>query len=160
MKRRSRLRPPLDEFRKWMRLLADDEYAAGGAAAADVQHREFLRVLDLVVARAMRDLPMTIEHLAHARRADRMTRANQAAARIDRQLAAELDHAFLDRLPRLARLGDSEMIDRHVLRGREAVMRLDSRKTCGRRDLGALERVDDRLARMRQHVSVVAALGN
>src|SRR5580700_11250563 len=81
-------------------LLADDEHAAGGAAAADVQHREFLCVLDLVVARGKRYLPMAIEHLAHSRRADWMTRADKPAARIDRQLAAELDHAFLDRLPR------------------------------------------------------------
>src|SRR3984957_20895398 len=77
-------------IRKVARLLADDEHAAGGAATADIQHREFLRAFDLVVARAMRDLPMAIEHLAHPRRVDRMTRANQAAARIDRELAANI----------------------------------------------------------------------
>jgi hypothetical protein len=46
-------------------LLADDEDAAGSIAAADVQHRKLLCVLDQVVARAMRYLPMAIEHLAH-----------------------------------------------------------------------------------------------
>src|SRR6202030_2199643 len=100
-------------IRKVERLLADDEHAAGSAAATDIQHRKFFCAFDLVVARAMRYLPMAIEHLAHARRADRMARANQAAARINRQLAAELDYAFLDRFPRFAGFGDSEMIDRH-----------------------------------------------
>src|SRR5208282_2143597 len=140
------------------RLLADDEYAARGAAAADIQYRKFLRTFDLVVARAMRDLPMAIEHLAHPGRAHRMARANQPAAWIDRQLAAELDHAFLDRFPRFARLGDSEMIDRHVLRRGEAVVRLDSRQLSHRPYPRALERVDNRLPRMRQDVRVVAAL--
>src|SRR5215469_1319424 len=157
-KRRAVEGPPLREFGKWERLLADDEDAAGGAAAADIQHRELLRVLDLVIAGAARDLAMAIEHLPHARRADRMTRADKAAAWIDRQLAAKLDHAFLDRLPRLARLGDAEVIDRHVLGGREAIVRLDSRQLGHRAEAGAFERVDDRLARVRQHVGVVAAL--
>src|SRR5208283_2435320 len=105
----------------------------------------------------MRYLAMAVEHLAHSRRADRVARADQSAARVNRQLAAELDHAFLDRLPRFARLGDPEMIDRHVLRGGEAVVRLDSRELADARDARAFERVDDRLPRMRQHVSVVAA---
>src|SRR5208282_2571253 len=108
------------------RLLADDEHAAGGAAAADIQHRKFLRIFDLIVAGAIGYLPMAIEHLPNAGRTDRMPRADQPAARIDRQLAAEFDHPFLDRLPRFARLGDSKMIDRHVLGGGEAVVRLDT----------------------------------
>src|SRR5208283_4692118 len=108
----------------------------------------------------MRYLAMAIEHLAYSGRADRMARADQPAARINRQLAAELDHAFLDRLPRFARLGDPEMINRHVLRGGEAVVRLDSRQLADARNARALERVDDRLARMRQYVSVVAAFGD
>src|ERR1039458_9148599 len=141
-------------------LLADDERAAGGGAAAEVQHRKFLRTLDLVLARAIGYLPIAIEHLAHAGRADRMARAYQSAARIDRQLAAELDHAFLDRLPRFARLGDSKMIDRHVLGGGEAVVRLDSRELGDGRDAGALEGVENCLACMRQDVGVVPALGD
>src|ERR1700733_8864845 len=95
-------------------LLADYEHTAGGAAAADVKHRGGLRAFDLVFARRTRYLPMQIQHLAHAGASDRMSRADEATARIDRQLAAELDDAFLDRLPRFARLGYPEMIDRHV----------------------------------------------
>src|SRR5216683_2167970 len=51
------------------------------------------------------------------------------------------------------------MIDRHVFRRREAIVRLDSRQVPRRAHSGARERVNDRLARMRQDVRVVFALG-
>src|SRR5216683_38365 len=51
------------------------------------------------------------------------------------------------------------MIDRHVFRRREAIVRLDSRQVPRRAHSGARECVHDRLARMRQDVRVVFALG-
>src|SRR6202165_4529834 len=94
--------------------LAHHEGATGGAAAADIEHRETLGALDLVIARRPAHLAVAIEHLAHAGRAHRMAYADEAAAGIHRHPAAHLDSALFDRLPRLARLGDAEVIDRHV----------------------------------------------
>ena len=80
---------------------------------------------------------------------------------IDRHLAAHLDHAFLDRLPRFAGLGDAEVVNRHVLRSGEAVVGLDSVETSVTPESPA-RRNASRIAcaRMRQHVEVVAALGD
>src|SRR5436853_7470363 len=63
---------------------ADDEHAARGAATADVQRGEALRALDLIVAGAPGHLLPCVEQLTRAGRADRMTGADQAAARVDR----------------------------------------------------------------------------
>ena len=61
------------------------------------------RALDLIVAGLTGHLLVGVEQLAHAGGADRMAAADEAAARIDGQLAAERDDALLDGLPRLAR---------------------------------------------------------
>src|SRR5579872_10513 len=143
-----------------LRLLADYEHAAGRAAAADVKHRGGLRAFDLIIARRAGYLLMQIQHLAHAGASDRMSCADEAAARIDRQLAAHLDDAFLDRLPRFARLGYAEVIDCHVLGSREAIVRLDGVDLLDTGNTRALERIDNRLTRVRQDVLVLAALGH
>src|SRR5262249_7559262 len=96
-------------------LHADDEDAARGARAADVERGEAARALDLVGAGLPARLQVGVEHLAHARGAHRMAAADEPARRVDRQLAAERDHALLHRLPRLARLGQAEVVDGHVL---------------------------------------------
>src|SRR5262249_2703647 len=141
-------------------LLADYEHAAGRAAATDVQHREGLRVFDLVLTSLMRDLSPTIQHLAYPGRSHRMTCTDQSPGRVDRAFSPELDHAAFDRLPRFAGLGQSEMIDGHVFRGREAIVRFNSRELFHARDPRAPERVENRLPGMREHIGVVLALGN
>src|SRR5258707_4137043 len=108
-------------------MLAHDESATGRAAAADIEHREALGALDLVITRSSGHLAIAIEHLAYAGAADGMSDADKPSAGIHRYLAAHLDRAFLNRLPRLARLGDAEVVDRHVLRGCEAIVGLDAR---------------------------------
>src|SRR5579863_695638 len=141
-------------------LAADHKRATGRAAAADIKHREGLRAVHLIVARRAGHLPITIEHLTHPGRADRMTRADQPAARIDRQLPTHLDYALRDRLPRFTGLRYSEMIDRHVFRGRKAVMRLDPVDREYGFNSGAREGVEYRLTGVRQYVGVIAALGD
>src|SRR5262245_27201686 len=106
--------------------MTDYENAARRAAAADVQHGEAARILDLVLARVLGHLLPGVERLAHAGRVGRVTAADEATARIDRHLAAELDHALFDRLPRLAGFREPEVVDRHVLGRREAIVRLDA----------------------------------
>ena len=91
-----------------MESVADDEADAGRAAAADVERLHVLGALDLIVAGLAGDLPVRVEQLAHARGAHRVPGADQAAARIDRVLAADLDVALLDRFPALTGLGDAE----------------------------------------------------
>src|SRR5579864_5456206 len=108
-------------------MLAHHESATGRAAAADIEHRKALGALDLVITRGSGHLAITIEHLTHAGAADRMSDADKPAAGIHRYLATHLDRAFLNRLPRLARLGDAEVVDRHVLGGRKAIVGLDTR---------------------------------
>ena len=75
-------------------LLAYDEAHAGRAAAADVQGLEGLGSLDLKVARSAGDLIVGVQQLAHACRTDRVTGADQAAARVDRYLAIDLEPAL------------------------------------------------------------------
>src|SRR5579885_87288 len=141
-------------------LFADYENAARGAASADIQHRERLRVFDLIIAGLAGYLPPAIEHLAHSRRSDRMAGPDKPAGGIDRAFAAHLDYARLDRLPGLARLAQAEVIDRHVLGGGKAVVGFDCRELLDARDSRPLESIEDCLARMRQHVGIVLALGN
>src|SRR5690606_9249877 len=105
---------------------ADDEADARGPAAPDVERGEVPRSLHLVVPGGPGDLGVGVEELADTGRADGMARADETAARVDRMLAADLDPARLDRLPALTGLGDAEVIDRHVLARREAVVRLDA----------------------------------
>ena len=61
---------------------------------------------------------------------DRVTEALEAAVGVDRQLAVEVEDAGLDVLPRLAPLGEPEVLHEHQLGGREAVVHL------GHGDLG------------------------
>ena len=107
------------------------------AGAADIQRREAPRALDLHLARLPRDLPGGIEQHARAGRPDRMTASDETAARVDRQPAATLDQAALDGLPRLPRRRDAEVIQRHVLGHREAVVRLDAVQLPDALDAGA-----------------------
>src|SRR5581483_893798 len=113
----SRIRPmrrPIRQMAPPLRQLPsrDDEADAGGTAAADVQGLEGLRPLDLVVPGSPGDLLVAVEDLTHAGGAHRMTRADEAPARIDGVLAADLEPARLDRLPALTGLGDAEVVDR------------------------------------------------
>src|SRR5207253_4358190 len=126
----------------------DDEHAGGRAGAADVQDAEGARAVDLIAARLTGRLQLRVENLAHAGGADRVAAADEPARRIDRQLAAGRDHALFDRLPRLARRGQPEVIDRHVLGGREAVVGLDTVERPAVGDLRASIGVDDRLPRV------------
>src|SRR4030095_7897761 len=92
----------------------DDEAHARRAAAADVQRLHVRSTFDLVVAGFAGDLPDGVEQLAHARGAHRVARADQAAARVDRVLAVDLEPALVDRLPALAGSRDDEGIAPHV----------------------------------------------
>ena len=87
-------------------------------------------------------------------RADGMAAADQPAARVDRQPPADLDLAVLDRLPRFAGSGQADVVDREVLARREAVVHLDAVEVV-ERDVGAVERVEDRAANVRHDVRVV-----
>src|ERR1051326_4669299 len=60
------------------RSAADDEHAAGRAAAADVEGREALGTLDLVVTGGAGHLSEGVEHLPRAGRADGGAGADQA----------------------------------------------------------------------------------
>ena len=95
------------------------------------------RALDLIGAGLPGRLQVRVEQLAHAGGADGMAAADEPARRIDRQLAVERDDALLDRLPRLARRGQAEVIDGHVLGGREAVVGLDAVERPAVGDAGA-----------------------
>ena len=55
-----------------------------------------------------------------------MAATDQATAGVDRQAAADLDIAAFDRLPRLTRFGQADVIDRQVLAGGEAVVHLET----------------------------------
>src|SRR5207248_6218584 len=55
-------------------------------AAAHVKREEFSRVLDLACAGLSCELLIRFEHLADARRADRVTVADEAAARVYRNV--------------------------------------------------------------------------
>ena len=101
-----------------------------------------------------------VQGLAGAGRADRMPAADQAAAGVDRQFGAELDDAVFHRLPRLSGIGQAEVVDRHVLRGGEAVVRFDAVHLPDVRQAGALQGVHDGVPRVWQHVRVAAALGD
>ena len=114
-----------------------------------------LRALDLVVAGLAGDLLVGIEHHPHPGRADRVADADQPAARVDRDPAADGERAVLDRLPRRAGPGDAEVVDRRVLGHREAVVRLDGVELVDVGDAGAREGVLDGSAHVREHVRVV-----
>src|SRR5215472_2975391 len=141
-------------------LLADYEHATGRAAATDVQHREGPSVFDLILTGLMRDLSPAIQHLAYARRSYRMACTDQSSGRINGALAPQLDDAAFDCLPRFAGLGQSEMIDRHVFRGREAIVCFNSGELFHAGDPRTPERIENRLPGMREHIRVVLALGN
>src|SRR4051812_41796174 len=140
------------------RLATDNENAARRTRPTDVQGSKPLGVLHLIRARLTGRLQVRVVELTHARRTDRMAAADQATRRIDRELAVDGDDVLLDRLPRLARLGQAEVIDRHVFRGGETVVRLDAVELPAVLEARALVRIDDRLPRVRQHVWLIFRL--
>src|SRR5207247_204229 len=60
----------------------------GGVRSANVEGQVVLRVGDLTFIRAFGQMKIGLDHLPHARRADRMAVADQAAAGIDERRAA------------------------------------------------------------------------
>src|SRR5512142_3434164 len=116
-----------------------DEAHRGGETAADVQRGEGTGVLDLGWAGLAGDLAGGVVQHPDAGGADRVPDADQPAARVDRDRAVPFELAVLDRLPALAGFGDAEVVDGHVLRHGEAVVRLDAVERADVRDLRAPE---------------------
>src|SRR4051812_36718077 len=140
--------------------VTDDEAEARRAAATDVQGLKTLGVLDLVVAGRVGYLLVAVEHLAHPGGTDRVTGADQTAARVDRMLAVDLEPTFFHGLPALAGLGDAEVVDGHVLAGREAVVGLDALDAIHVGDAGALPGISHGAAHVGQHVLGALALSD
>ena len=84
-----------------------------------------LRILDLVVAGRAADLFGRVEQHAHAGRPDRVSAADQSAAGVDRQPAADFDLTVFDGLPRFARAGQPDVVDGQILAGGEAVVHFE-----------------------------------
>ena len=141
-------------------LAADDQRHTSRARAADVQRRNLLGAVNLVVAGLFRHLLIGVERLTDASCANRMPAANQSTAGVDGQLATELDHALFNRLPRLSGLGQAKVVDRHILGGGEAVVGLDALDTPRIRQPGPLKGIDNRLAGVGQDIWIVPALGD
>src|SRR5690606_16459158 len=128
---------------------------ARGAAAADVQRLEVLRAFHLIVTCRPRHLLDGVEELTNARAPDGVPGPDEPAARVDRGLTPQLDDALFDGLPALAGLRDAEVIDGHVLAGREAIVGLDAVDSADIRDAGTLPGVSDGRADVREHVLAV-----
>src|SRR5689334_13171933 len=138
-------------------LPGDDETHRGGEAAADVQRGERAGVPDLGLAGLPGHLAGRVVQHPDAGGADRVPDADQAAARVDRDRAVAFELAVLDRLPALAGFGDAEVVDGHVLRHGEAVVRLDAVEHADVRYLGAPEGVGDDAPDMREDVPLALA---
>src|SRR5688572_2010777 len=134
---------PRPKVRRKVSAHAHDETHARRPTAADVQRLHRLGTLDLILARGAGHLLVRVEELAHAGAPDRVTRADEAAARVDRVLAADLEPALFDGLPAFTGLGDAEVVDGHVLAGREAIVRLDALNRVHVGDAGAAPGVRD-----------------
>src|SRR5690242_9520307 len=138
-------------------LPGDDEAHRGGEAAADVQRGERAGVVYLALAGLAGDLAGRVVQHPDAGGADRVPDADQAAARVDRDRAVPFELAVLDRLPALAGFGDAEVVDGHVLRHGEAVVRLDAVEHADVRDLGAPEGVGDDAPDVREDIPLALA---
>ncbi len=131
----------------------DHEADRRGGAAAEVQRAEPSGAVDLVVAGQPADLFGGVEQHPDARRTDRMAAADQSAAGVDRQPAADLDLAVLDGLPRLPGTGQADVVDGQVLTRGEAVVHLETTDVV-EGDLGATQRVLHGGAYVRNHIGV------
>ncbi len=129
----------------------DDEADGGGGAAAHVESGKTLGVLDLIGTGRPGDLLVAIEQHANAGRADRMSKTNQTAARIDGDTTADLDIAVFDGLPALSWRRDPEVINCHVFGAGEAVVRFDATQLFDTRDTRASIGVGDGGAHERKH---------
>src|SRR5664280_2170462 len=94
-------------------------------AASDVQGREAPGALDLVAGGLPGHLQVAVEHHPYPGRPDRMSHTDETAARIHRQGAVPGGDAAVDRVAAAPGLGQTEVVDGHVLRDGEAVMGLD-----------------------------------
>src|SRR5207302_8267472 len=78
-----------------------------------------------------------------------------AARRVDGKSSAEGDGAVFDRLPRFAGGRQAEVVDGHVLGGREAVVRLDALELPAVGETRAAEGVGDGAPRVGQDIFVL-----
>ena len=89
-----------------------------------------------------------------------MARADQPAAGVDRVAPIGRNPALLHGLPALARLGDAEVVNGHVFRGREAVVRLNAVNPVHIGNARAAHGALDGAAHMGQHIALPPALGD
>src|SRR5262249_56136536 len=111
---------------------------------------ERLGAVELTTPGRSGPLPITIDHLPDAGCPHWMPDADEAATGVDRHFATHFDHPLLNCPPRLPRLGQSEMVNGHVLRRGEAIVCLNAVKLPDRIDMSALERVENCAPSMRQ----------
>ncbi len=89
------------------------------------------RAFYLALARFAPELPRELAYLGDARRADGMSFGQKAAARVDREFAAEFDRAVHKGLFVFAVLEQAESFDAHEFRDREAVVHFGKIKVFG-----------------------------
>src|ERR1035437_320460 len=126
-------------------------------AASDVQGREAPGTLDLVTGGLPGHLQVAVEHHPYPGRPDRMSHTDETAARIHRQGAVPGGDAAVDRVAAAPGLGQTEVVDGHVLRAGEAVMGLDAVKGEDVLDPGPGEGVVDCVPNVREDVVSVGA---
>src|SRR5690349_20789064 len=101
----------------------DERHTPAGATAEVVRERE-PGISDLPLPRLPAQLqPGLVEH-PQAARADRVAEGLQPAVDIDREAPRGVEGTVEDVAPRLAPIGEAEVLHEHDLRGGEAVVHL------------------------------------
>src|SRR5271163_3290029 len=121
---------PAVRFGRGKKRLADlaayhrDETDASAGRAAQVVRKADLRIFDLARAGFAAHLQPHLVHHAQTGRADRMPERLEAAVRIYRQLAFEVEEPIHDVLPCCPARAEAEILVEHELGRREAVVNL------------------------------------
>ena len=90
-----------------------------------------LRAFDLSRACLAAEVPDDLDDVGDAGGAERVALGEQAAAGVDRDLAADLGRAFVDQLAGLALAAEAEVLVVQELGGGEAVVQLDLAEVLG-----------------------------
>src|SRR5450631_1317434 len=129
--------------------LDDGAYRRRGAAA-DVQRREAPGAGNLVARGLPCHLQVAVQQHPHPCRPDRVADTDETTTRVDRQGAVASGDTAVYRVPAATGFGQTEVVDRHVLRDGEAVVGLDAVQLRQVPDAGPGECIQDGVAHMRE----------